>query len=149
VAREAEVENFDSAVVSQEQVFWFEIPMDDPFLVRGAETARDLDRIIHRLTDRKRTICESGSQCLPREEFCYSVRDPVSGAGIEDRKDGWVGERRDSLRFTFEPGKRGRIVRQPPWEDLDGDVAVETSVSGAVDLTHASGANGSENFVGT
>ena len=39
--------------------------MDDPFLVRGAEAVRDLDRVIQRLTDRKRTVSESRAAVSP------------------------------------------------------------------------------------
>jgi hypothetical protein len=121
--------------------------MDDPFLVRSAETVCNLDRVIQRLTDRKRTISESRSQGLTREEFHYGVRDPVCGSDIEDGEDGWMGKRGDRLGFAFEPRKGGRVTRQSRRKNLDGNVALEPSVAGAIDLAHPPNAQRGQDLV--
>jgi hypothetical protein len=92
------------------EVFGFHIPTDDPLLVRSTETVCDLGRVIQRPRDGKRTISESRSQCHAREEFRYDVGNPVCGSDVEDREDGWVGEGRNRLAFTFEPCERVGIA---------------------------------------
>src|SRR5262245_65530882 len=43
---EAEVEDLDPAVPGQEEVLRLQVAVDDPLVVGGGETARDLDRVL-------------------------------------------------------------------------------------------------------
>ncbi len=54
----------------------------------------------------------------------------------------------DGLRFAFEPCQGARIVRQRLGQDLDGDIAIQLGVAGAVDLAHATFAELADDFVG-
>ena len=87
MAREPEVENLDSPVVRQEEIFGLEIPMDDSFLVCRAEAMRDLDRPLDDFTDRKRTVSKPGSQRLALEQFRDGVREAICRPEIEDSDD--------------------------------------------------------------
>ena len=76
-------------------------------------------------------------QRLAFDEF----QDETADAGIlddaVDRRDVGVAERRQQPRLTLEPrdpiGAAGDLGRK----DLDGDVAAEPRVVGAIDLAHA------------
>ena len=56
-------------------------------------------------------------------------------------------ERRQHLRFALEPREPFGIVRRTVRQDLDGDVAIELRVAGAVDLAHAARADRRDDFV--
>ena len=53
----------------------------------------------------------------------------------------------DGAGFAFEAGTKLRTGVQMSRENFDGDGAIEAGVAGAVDLAHASGADGRLNFV--
>ena len=53
---------------------------------------------------------------------------------------------REYFRFAFEPGQAGAVQRPSEGQDLYRDVAFETRIPGAVDLTHAAGADRREDF---
>ena len=46
---QAEVEDLDAAVLRDEQVLGFQIPVDDPLFVRRGEAVSDLQRVVDRL----------------------------------------------------------------------------------------------------
>ena len=57
-------------------------------------------------------------------------------------------QRRDGLRLALEPRERRRILGKALGQDLDGDIAIQLGVAGAVDLAHAAGAELADDFVG-
>jgi hypothetical protein len=57
-------------------------------------------------------------------------------------------ERGGGAGFLREALQALGIRRERSRENLDGDVAVETGITGPVNLSHASGADGRLNFVG-
>ena len=66
-----------------------------------------------------------------------------------DRGDVRVVERGEEPRLALETGQPFRVAGEGVGERLDGHVAAEPGVAGAVDLAHAAGAEGSENLVGS
>ena len=64
------------------------------------------------------------------------VHDKVVGANIVQRTNIGVIERCDRAGFALEPFAKAL------WRDLDGYLAAQTGVPGAVDLTHAASADG-------
>ena len=56
-------------------------------------------------------------------------------------------ERGDGLRLALEARAAIRIVGERRRQDLDGDVAVEPRIAGAIDLAHAARADGAEHLV--
>ena len=58
-------------------------------------------------------------------------------------------ERREHLGLALEPGDADRDRREGIGEDLDGDVALQPGVAGAVDLAHAAGADRAGDLVRT
>ena len=51
---EPEIENLHAAVAGDEDVLRLQIAVDDPLLVRGGETVRDLDGVLDGLAHRQR-----------------------------------------------------------------------------------------------
>jgi len=58
-------------------------------------------------------------------------------------------ERGERSGFLLEPPELFGVVREGCGQDLQGNVAVELDVTGAIDLTHAPGAYRSGDLIGT
>ena len=56
-------------------------------------------------------------------------------------------QRREDLRFPFEPGQAVRVERQVVGEDLEGDVSAQRGVAGFPHLAHPAGPDGREDFI--
>ena len=69
-------------------------------------------------------------------------------ADVVDRDQVRVVERPRRARFLLEAAQAIRVLGEGGGEDLDGDVAAEPRVFGAVDLTHPARADGGEDLVG-
>ena len=57
-------------------------------------------------------------------------------------------ERGDRARLSLEAATAIRIGRQLRGQDLQSDTAIETRVTGSVDLTHTAGADRCNDFIG-
>ena len=66
-----------------------------------------------------------------------------------DRRDVWMVQRCEQLRLTLEPDEAVGISGEQFRQDLQGDVAVEPRITGALDLAHAAGAQQADDFVRT
>ena len=64
-----------------------------------------------------------------------------------DRRDVWMIERGEYLRFSAEARKPIRIARERLRQDLQRHIAVELRVFGAIHLAHAAGTDGRGDFV--
>ena len=86
---------------------------------------------------------------LPLEELGDGVGDVSLAADVVDGEDVRVGERGERPRLALEPRDPVGVARDGLGEDLDGDLAAETGVAGAVDLSHPAGAEWAEDLVRT
>jgi hypothetical protein len=86
--------------------------MDDALVVRRGEAARDLERVVGGLAQRRRTrhgAAERLAQRFSFEELGDRVERAVRGAEIEDREDVGMRERGDRPGFALEAGDARRI----------------------------------------
>ena len=77
-----------------------------------------------------------------------SARTPAALLETVDVRDVGMVQRRQRLRFALEPREAIRVGRERLGQDFDGNVPIELRVARAVDLAHAAGANGGEDFIG-
>ena len=56
-------------------------------------------------------------------------------------------QRRDRPRFMFESAQAIRVIGHRRGENLDGDVAIETRIAGAVDFAHPARPEQRDDFV--
>src|SRR4029077_9693265 len=117
-------------------------------LMRGGESARDLDRVVQGLADRQWTCAQTLAQRVALEQ----LGDHVGRAGVltdvVHRENVWMIERRGGARFLLE-AVHALAVRSKRREDnLDRDVARETRIARAIDLAHAAGPEQSQDLVG-
>jgi len=89
----ARIEHLDLAVGSYLDIGWFEIPVDDAFLIRGLQGFPDLEGELQGLVDRDRTLFQTLRQRLPFDQlqdekvFSPGVLEPVDGRNIGVIKD--------------------------------------------------------------
>ena len=66
-----------------------------------------------------------------------------------ERRDTGMIERREQLGFALEPGEPFGVTRDIIGQNFDRDVSTELGVVRAIDFTHATLADGLDDFVGT
>ena len=126
--------------------------MNDAPSMGGVEGARDLSPVAQHVLERERTLRETRGERLPLDHFQHEI---VKGlalhcllADIVQRADVWMVQRRHALRFALEPRSELFVVRERGGQQLDRDFTIEPGVLRAIDLAHASLADGAEDFVG-
>ncbi len=87
-------------------------------------------------------------QRLAFEQLRDRVRHRAERARVVDREDVRMVERRDRARLAVEPMEAVGVVRRRVGQQLQGDLAPQTRVAGAVDLAHAALSERSEDLVG-
>ena len=101
-------------VFRDEQVLGLQVPVNDPLLVGGGESLRDLDRVVDGELLGERAGVEPVAERLAGEQ----LHDRVGNAAvirpeIEDRENVRVRERGDRFRLPLEAREHVRIRRPP------------------------------------
>jgi hypothetical protein len=147
--RQTEVENLDSPVVNQEQVFGLQVPVNDPLLVRRREATRDLCGEVDRFAHGHRATREPRPQRLPLEQLRHDEGRSLVRPEIVHRHDVRVVQGARRLSFLLEAAQAIAIGRIRGGQDLDRDLAPQAIVPRPVDLPHSAGAERRQDFVGT
>ncbi len=147
--REAEVQDLHRAVGGDEDVLRLQIAVGDLPVVCGGQAAGHLRGDLQRLALRQRAAVQPRAQRLSLQQLQHGVRGAVAPAHVVDRQDVGVRQRGDRTRFPFEARERVRVGRHGRRDDLDRDVPLQPRVPRAIDLAHATGADGGEDFVWT
>ena len=144
---EPEVEDLDPTVAADEEVLRLDVAMDDALLVRGGQTACDLHGVVQRLARRQSGAAQDRAKRRPLQQLRDQVGGPVLGADVVDGEHvgviqgaGGAGFLREAAQALFVPGERRR-------QHLERDLAAQSRVARAVDLAHASRAEGVEHLV--
>ena len=124
-----------------QHVLRLDVAVDDVARVRGAERARDLDRVGHRLGDREPSVAPDPLlQRLALDVLEHDVRPAaVVLAGIDHPDDVGMGELRHRPRLAAEALELIGVARHLAVHQLDRDLALERLVERAVDGRHAPG----------
>ena len=121
--------------------------MDDAALVRRLERLRDLLEDRERLARRHGTARQPLGQRLARHELHLEERRVADLLEAVQRGDVGMVERGEHACLALEPALVLGIAGGQLVQDLEGDLAAEPDVLGAIDLAHASGAEGREDPV--
>ena len=113
--------------------------MDDAFVVRGFERARNLARDGESFVEWNGAFSDQAGQ---RGAF-DQLHDEVIRADVVEVADVGMVQRGDGAGFTIE------ALGESFFGDFDGDFAAEARVVGAVDLAHPARAEIGQDFVGT
>jgi hypothetical protein len=117
--------------------------------MRLVERIDDLNGIMHRLLNRKRSFGNTGGKRFALEILHHQIIDAVLDADVVQRADMRMAKRRDGAGFALKAlavfGIGGQIRRQ----HFQGDGAFQARIARAVDLAHAAGTGTGDNFVRT
>ncbi len=138
--REAEVEQLDVAIGPYHDVVGLDVAVNDLRPVRDGQRLGDLPRDAHRPLERK-ILAGEFTQRSAFDQFHRDVAIVSDDAGLVDRHDVWMVERRGKRRFS-QKSLEGVVLRvligdEYAPDDFQCDVASETRVLGAIDLSHA------------
>ena len=86
-------------------------------------------------------------QVLALDQFHHERVHAAAIFEAVDLRDVGMVQRGERLRLALEPGEPLGILRERVGQDLDRHVATERRVARAIDLAHAAGAEGGEDFV--
>ncbi len=145
--REAEVEDLDSPVGGDEDVFGLQVPVHDPLLVRRGETGRDGARVLERPADRERTAGEARPQRFSLEQLRHDVGRALVGSHVVDREDVRVVQLPGRLGLQLEAPQPVGVGRERRRQDFDRDLALQAGVARPVDLAHSAGAERRDDFI--
>jgi len=146
--RQTEVENLHLSVGEQEQVLGLQIAVEQGLVVGGAETTRDLDGDLGRLANGQGARLEALAQRLALEQLHDREDESFVHADIVNRQDVGMRQGGHGLGLALEPRTALRISGDARGQYFDRDVAIEPAVAGAIDLAHASRADGGHDFIG-
>jgi hypothetical protein len=110
-------------------------------IVRRFERVGDLPRDGQNVGERHRPARNLRGEILALDQLHDEARRGPAVFDAVDLRDVRMIERRERLRLALEPRQPFRIVGKDIRQDLDGDVAIESSVAGTIDLAHAAGAD--------
>jgi hypothetical protein len=123
--------------------------MHDAGRVSGGQRVRQRDRDPQHLAEAHPVPGDEGIQGPPGHELHHDEVDAFGRLDLVDRDDIRVVEGGGGAGFLDEAGT-ARSVREPVGrENLDGDVAAEPRVAGAIDLAHSACADGRDDLVRT
>jgi hypothetical protein len=136
VLGDAEVEHLHGPVGPHLDIGGLQITMDDAVRVRGVERLDDLAGDGQRLGERERSADDAFGQRLALDQL---EDDGRAGSGVLDAVDG--GDARmvdggEQPRLALEAGEAIRIAGERRRQHLDGHVAAQPRVAGAIHLAN-------------
>ncbi len=122
--------------------------MDDALVVSGGESIGDLQSVFGNFALRERAGAHFLAERLAFEKFGDEVVDAGLSADVVDGEEIGMVEGAEDARFLFETLQTIGIIGERFGKDFDGDGAVEARVASAIDFSHATRADGRNDFVG-
>ena len=121
--------------------------MNDSPSVRGIERLGDLPGDLKRFVNAQGTLRDPVRKRWSFNQLENQRSSPVRFLDPVDVRDVWMIQRSEQVRLALEAGHAIGIRRQAVWQDLDGDVAMQFPVVGAIDLAHAAFTERGDDFV--
>ena len=102
---------------------------------------------LHRFAQRQRSAVEPRPQRLALQQLEYHVRGPILGAYVVDRQDAGMIESSDGPSLLLEAPQAIGAGLAIGGDHFDGYVTAETGIARAIDLSHASSPEGTDDLV--
>ncbi len=117
--------------------------------VRFVERAGNLSPILKHLRRRQRTFFQSLGQRLSLQVFHDNEINSVVGADIVQRADIGMIQAGNNFGLALEALPPGRVVSKMRGKNLDSHSPVQARVSRPIDFPHSTGAQRSDDLIGT
>jgi hypothetical protein len=147
--RQPEVQHFDLVVRCDLDVRGLEIAVNNALFVRRFERFRQLTRDVHGGNRRHGPGRQHLAQRLARDQLHHQEMAPLSFLQAEECRDAGMIERRQHSSFALEAQNAIAIGEKHIADDLDGDIAAEPGVAGAINGSHPAFAQPGHHFVRT
>src|SRR6185295_19355721 len=121
--------------------------MDDGFGVGCCESARNLLGVINCLTLRNRSVIQLSAQFFALEQFGDNIGAVIVSPEVMNSEDVRMIQCRRCEGFLLEAAQPVFITCKRGWQYFDGDFAIQTSITGAIDLTHPARPEWRQNFI--
>ncbi|CAI8309607.1 MAG: Uncharacterised protein [Cellulomonadaceae bacterium TMED98] len=139
---EAKIGNFDPAVIGHQDVFWFQVAVHNPCLVRGVEALEDRFHHVDGLLPRQHTkVSEELAKGDSRQVFHDDERQGPVLTLVEDIHDVGVGEPRRLSGLLNKPSGELFVLGQVRVHDFHRHGSFQPVVQPAVDRGHAPSSN--------
>ena len=121
----------------QEDVFGFEIAVDDPFVVRHGDGGKHRQHEVDRFGEGKSSDApEQRREILSLQELHDQIGDALFGPHVGDVDDVGMADARGGFPLAKEPCSRPGRRRDRRVQGLDGDAFLEIPVRPLVDRAH-------------
>ena len=141
----AEIQNLYATILGDEQVFRFQVAMDDMFFVRGHQALYDLQGIICDLANGKSTIEEPLTQGLAFQQLGDDIRGASVHADVINRDYVGMVKSSGSAGFLLKAAEPILVIGSSWANYLQGDVTRQPVVTSAEHFAHAAVADFFEN----
>ena len=135
-------------LLGQHDVGGFQIAVQKPAGMRFLKRLGDLPGRTQGIGQRQSAVLQPAMQRFPLDVFHDEEQRIAVFANLKDLADVGMIERGHGHRLAAQALARARVSRRHGWEQLDGDLAIETRIVGAIDLAHASRPDGGQNLIG-
>src|SRR5712692_4247988 len=134
--RQAEVENFDLAALSDKDVRRLDVAVNDALRMGGVQSVGDLDAPIEHEFGGQRLAGDTVVQRCAFEEFHDEEGLAVAFANVVNGADVRMIQRGSRAGFALQTLERARIAGQFRRQEFEGYVTAEPGIFGLVDNTH-------------
>jgi len=143
---QTEIEQLGAALRDHD-VARFQIAMNDPGAMGLVECLRDLASVPEYVCQWQRATRVAVREGVPLDELHDQIIDSVLMTDVVERADVGVVERRDRLRLALEAVAELRVLRELGGKDFDRDAAIESGITRAIHLAHATGSDRRDDFI--
>ena len=144
---ESEVEQLHAAVRGEERVLGLDVAVDDSAVVGAGQALGEREGDLYGLSPGEPLAGDPLAQGLALEQLGDGVGEIALAADVVEGEEAGVGEGGEGSCLALEAGDAVEVAGDGFGEDLEGDVASEAGVAGAVDLAHATRADRREDLV--
>ena len=142
-----EVHHLHMALLGEHDVGGLQVAVQKPDGMRFQKRLGNLAGHANRLRQRHGTLEQPVMQGGAGDVLHHQEQFVAVCANFEDLADVWVIQRSDGQRFAAKTLPRLAVGRHPCRQELDGDLAFEPGIPGAIHLAHAARAKWCNDFI--
>src|SRR5262245_14315193 len=113
----------------------------------GSQSVRDLGAIVDSLALRECGTVHGRAQRGAIDQFADDVEEALLRADVVHGDDAGMIQGSSRASFLLEAGTARGVAGQIGWQYFESDITGEPAIAGAVDLSHATKANGREDLI--